>query len=669
MQEDDANKTTEVAPEFQLWIETEHLTVARQDPTSSCLLDKNKTLWAPQHGEMLQGLASRFQFLSFTWAGRPLALSVHLSTTTFDHQCCRARRCTSVTTREKQAPKRQAKTEWLEAQREREWILDGWYRGSVERGLLCEDMAQVQACRRLQKLQKLLKLYDNRGARIWRKQEDWERKQVAELKAQKRREAEKAGQESFTDTNDSDLTLLDGHGIMESEVDDHGMQKKPPKPFLAENKSDHETDFHLTVEDHSDRDKAQRGPAAPDQMISSDDETIATDASTPDPKSPPKIPRGFYLHGEVGTGKSVILQAFFHNAVVAKKIRFHMHEFLADIHQRLLRLLNPRNPKVIAVAREYARECSLLYIDEFQLTDVADTLLVYQVLAEVVRLGTVLVMTSNRSPQGLMEAGHFHILPAIDLIKKCCIVHEIKSTTDYRQHMHEETAVADFGTTKILNTYFMTDGKEHHRQEDVHYMLHQLIGPAAKGVDRQLPLASSQRHVMMTVYEKRNIIVGECSFANLCVDSKIGVADYQALAEQLDVLILYDIPSLSDASMAQADISRRFITLIDQFYEWRRPVMCTAPTPPTELFTPAFRYNATSPSSTGVDDIRFAFPRAASRLMEMTSPSWWKSVYDYFDWYEESVEPATGGANKLSDEPLSPFIPHWRIPWMKQDKL
>ena len=152
MQEDDANKTTEVAPEFQLWIETEHLTVARQDPTSSRLFDKNKTLWAPQHGEMLQGLASRFQFLSFTWAGRPLALSVHLSTATFDHQCCRARRCTSVTTREKQAPKRQAKTEWLEAQREREWILDGWYRGSVERGLLCEDMAQIQACRRLQKL-------------------------------------------------------------------------------------------------------------------------------------------------------------------------------------------------------------------------------------------------------------------------------------------------------------------------------------------------------------------------------------------------------------------------------------------------------------------------------------------------------------------------------------
>ena len=232
----------------------------------------------------------------------------------------------------------------------------------VQDNELQPDAQQARAAKKLQKLQVALQGYDN-GPLI----EDYEkraalrtrRKEEEEEQRKQQQEQQKANQ-----SNDAELQVL--------------QEKESSNPVIA--------------------------------------------IETPKEPEPPRlrVPRGMYLYGSVGTGKSLLMDTFFQLAPVANKRRCHFHAFMSDVHDRIHRLkqqdllLNGRsfhidtnkyrNP-IHRVGREIAGETALLCFDEFQVTDVADALILSQLFAVLFALGTVVVSTSNRRPQDLYEGG------------------------------------------------------------------------------------------------------------------------------------------------------------------------------------------------------------------------------------------------------------------------
>ena len=165
----------------------------------------------------------------------------------------------------------------------------------------------------------------------------------------------------------------------------------------------------------------------------------------------PRVPRGLYIHGPVGIGKSMLMDVFFENVQVGRhnKRRFHFHAFMAEVHQRIHHLkrqqleeegrnfsvdTNPQNNPIHRVGIQLAQELSLLCLDEFQVTDIADALILTQLFTTLWSMGMVVVATSNRLPSQLYEGGlnRAYFLPFVDLLQKHCIVHGMQSEIDYR---------------------------------------------------------------------------------------------------------------------------------------------------------------------------------------------------------------------------------------------
>jgi predicted ATPase len=165
-----------------------------------------------------------------------------------------------------------------------------------------------------------------------------------------------------------------------------------------------------------------------------------------------RIPRGLYIHGPVGTGKTMMMDLFYERVDIdiEKKARYHFHSFLSLVHSRIHKLKQDdiqqkgrnfsidtslENNAIHRVGLKLASQLSVLCLDEFQVTDIADALLLSQLFGVLFRQGTVVVATSNRPPTDLYEGGlnRSYFLPFIDLLEKHCIVHPIQSQLDYRK--------------------------------------------------------------------------------------------------------------------------------------------------------------------------------------------------------------------------------------------
>ena len=296
---------------------------------------------------------------------------------------------------------------------------------------------------------------------------------------------------------------------------------------------------------------------------------------------------GLYIYGGVGRGKSMLMDLFFEHAPLEKKRRVHFHAFMQEVHEGIhaARKAGVEDP-IGPVADKVAREAVLLCFDEMQISDITDAMLVGRLFEALFAQGVVVVTTSNRHPDDLYKNGlNRHLfLPFIELIKQRLDVFHLASDTDHRQLR-----------LKGVETYHtpLRDG--------AHPALDQAWDALTGGQGEPLRLQIKGREVVVPSFRDG---VGRASFADLC-EKPLGPGDYLALADALRVLILDDIPLLGRDNNNEA---KRFVTLIDAFYEAKVRLICSAAAEPEALYV----------KGAG----SFEFERTASRLTEMRGALW-----------------------------------------------
>ena len=308
-----------------------------------------------------------------------------------------------------------------------------------------------------------------------------------------------------------------------------------------------------------------------------------------------EVIRGLYVWGDVGRGKTMLMDMFFAAVPVRNKRRCHFHDFMADVHERIAaHRQKVRNGEmkdgdpIMPVAEALVDDAWLLCFDEFTVTDIADAMILARLFTAMFARGCVVVATSNVVPDLLYKDGLNRSLfvPFIALLQQKMEVVKLASRTDFR--------LEKLGTSVIY--HIPNDAK------------------AALALDRVFArLTGEARPDSQTIMVKGHEVhvphhakgVARFSFEALCMQP-LGASDYLALARLFHTIIIDDVPILS---RERRNESKRFITLIDVLYEQHVKLVMSAAAPPRSLYV--------AQSHDGVE--AFEFQRTASRLNEMRS--------------------------------------------------
>uniref|UniRef100_A0A1D1ZMP7 Lactation elevated protein 1 n=1 Tax=Auxenochlorella protothecoides TaxID=3075 RepID=A0A1D1ZMP7_AUXPR len=328
-------------------------------------------------------------------------------------------------------------------------------------------------------------------------------------------------------------------------------------------------------------------------------------AASPPPQAP--APRGLYMYGGVGVGKTMLMDIFVSVAPPEFQVlRMHFHDFMIDVHTRLRQHQRTADP-LRKIADEIVAQTKVLCLDELFVTDVADASILNRLFQRLWRNGLVLIATSNRHPDALYEGGLQRdlFLPFIAALKERCRAHDMESTTDYRML-----------ATHSEGLYFLTPS----RDDDLYRRFVELAaGQPARPESVQVAMG---RELALT--EVAGPLV-HARFEDLC-GRPLGAADFIALAQAKHTLLLRGVPVFTGASRSQA---YRFVTLIDVLYEHRTRLLCSAEATPSDLFANVVTVAAAAearrkgrppgPEQVVDDNLGFAKDRTISRLLEMQS--------------------------------------------------
>jgi cell division protein ZapE len=292
----------------------------------------------------------------------------------------------------------------------------------------------------------------------------------------------------------------------------------------------------------------------------------------------PDLPKGVYLWGPVGRGKSFLMDAFFLCVPLVRKRRVHFHHFMREIHRELDELRGTEDP-IAAVAEKVSSEYRLICFDEFHVSDIADAMILGRFLEQVMDRGVEFVMTSNYPPDGLYPNGlqRERFLPAIELIKRRLDVVSVDGGTDYRRLKMEKMRVYHVGSDAPLAGIF--DELRDVEQEDH-------------------PLDVEGRTI---AYRKRAGGLVWFDFDVLCGGAR-SYTDYVDLARRFHTVMLSNVPRMSPK---ESDAARRFTWLVDIFYDDKVNLIISAEAEPEQLFT--------------AGEHAAEFQRTVSRLHEMQS--------------------------------------------------
>lgn len=302
--------------------------------------------------------------------------------------------------------------------------------------------------------------------------------------------------------------------------------------------------------------------------------------------SKPPLPRGVYLWGGVGRGKSLLMDCFFKHVPLERKVRLHFHEFMRATHRELHDLRGTENP-LDEVAQRVGRRYRLICFDEFHVSDIADAMILERLLNALFKSRVGFIMTSNYHPDDLYPDGlhRDRILPAIDLIKDNLDIVQVDGGQDYRRMArgHVRAYLTPLGAA--------TDSE---------------MAQSFDAMSRESGDGSLQNPILQI--EAREIRAYKRSgraiwfdFQTLCGGPR-SQNDYLELANQFDCVFLSDVPKMSAGMSSEA---RRFTWLVDVLYDHKVKLVMSAASAPEELYTAGVLANE--------------FHRTVSRLVEMQS--------------------------------------------------
>lgn len=300
----------------------------------------------------------------------------------------------------------------------------------------------------------------------------------------------------------------------------------------------------------------------------------------------PAAPRGIYLWGGVGRGKTLLMDLFFDSLARTDKRRVHFHRFMNDVHERLAALGEAADP-LDRIAGDFARDARVLCFDEFFVSDIGDAMLLAGLLEGLFRRGVVLVATSNSAPADLYRDGlqRARFLPAIALLGRHTRVLHLQGDVDYRVQL-----------LRRAGTFITPAG------EEADATLARYFHDIASGDAENRAVIEIAGRAIRT--RKRAKGVAWFDFAELCAGPR-SAADYIEIARRYQTVIVSGVPVLT---AERENAARRFISLVDEFYDRRVKLILSA----TADIESIYRGNRLS----------FEFRRTLSRLLEMQSPDY-----------------------------------------------
>jgi len=300
----------------------------------------------------------------------------------------------------------------------------------------------------------------------------------------------------------------------------------------------------------------------------------------------PQVPRGLYFWGGVGRGKSFLMDVFYACVPYKRKRRIHFHNFMAEVHREMKVLAATKDP-LIALADKIAKSTRLLCFDEFQVSDIADAMILGRLMEALFARGVVMIITSNYPPEDLYPNGlqRQKFLPTIELLQHNLRIINVDSGTDYRLRERASTPL-----------FMLTSDAE--------------SDPHMQAIFKRLSAGKIQQKHQIEV-QGRAIQVKKLAakvvwfdFSELC-GSPRAQADYLEIAHRFPAVFISDVPQMSANEAAEA---QRFIWLVDVLYDNRVKLVASAAAIPEELFTN--------------DEQAKEFSRTVSRLTEMHSQNY-----------------------------------------------
>ena len=295
--------------------------------------------------------------------------------------------------------------------------------------------------------------------------------------------------------------------------------------------------------------------------------------------------KGLYLYGGVGRGKSMMMDLFFHQVQIKEKRRLHFHDFMKEVHQRILekRKIEKNKDTVLLVGQDLAKKAKLLCFDEMEVKDIADAMILSRLFEVMFAQGTILVTTSNQPPDGLYKDGlhRDRILPFIENLKLKTDVVEIPEGEDWRKR------------SLSGQKYWLNPVNKKNREK---------INEIFKTLSIGFEIISENVEVSGRKINIPEVAAGvaRISFDDLC-NKPLAAADYIEIALRYKGIIIDDIPNLNDNLRNE---TRRFIWLVDALYDKNCFLIANANTDISDLYTG--------------EHWKFEFQRTISRITEMS---------------------------------------------------